>query len=408
MINIKEHINSIRKDFPVLHQEVNGYPLVYFDNAASAQKPIAVIDTVSHYYSFEHSNIHRGVHHLSAEATAKYEASRKTIQLHLNAVHDHEIIFTKGTTDGINLVANGFRSLLKKGDEIIVSELEHHSNIVPWQMACEQTGAILKVIPINDRGEILVEEFKNLVSEKTKLIAVNHVSNTLGTINPVKEIIDYAHQYEIPVLLDGAQAVPHMKVNIQELDCDFYAFSGHKLYGPTGIGVLYGKEAWLNKLPPYQGGGDMIKSVSFENTTYNELPFKFEAGTPNIAGALGLKAAIDYANEIGFETIFSYENELHNYAMTKMAELSDVDYYGTSENKAAVISFLLKGIHPYDTGTILDKLGIAVRTGHHCTEPIMTRYSIPGTVRASFSFYNTFEEIDRFIDGLKRVQKMFG
>jgi len=259
MINIKEHINSIRKDFPVLHQEVNGYPLVYFDNAASAQKPIAVIDTVSHYYSFEHSNIHRGVHHLSAEATAKYEASRKTIQLHLNAVHDHEIIFTKGTTDGINLVANGFRSLLKKGDEIIVSELEHHSNIVPWQMACEQTGAILKVIPINDRGEILVEEFKNLVSEKTKLIAVNHVSNTLGTINPVKEIIDYAHQYEIPVLLDGAQAVPHMKVNIQELDCDFYAFSGHKLYGPTGIGVLYGKEAWLNKLTPYQGGGNMIK-----------------------------------------------------------------------------------------------------------------------------------------------------
>lgn len=402
------NIEKIRKDFPVLHQNVNGYPLVYFDNAASAQKPKAVIDTVSHYYSFEHSNIHRGVHHLSAEATTKYEVARKTVQEHLNASHDHEIIFTKGTTDGINLVANGFKSILKKGDEVIISGLEHHSNIVPWQMACEQTGAVLKIIPINDQGEFILEDLKGLLTDKTKLVSVNHVSNTLGTINPVKEVIELAHEYDVPVLLDGAQAVPHMKVDVQDLDCDFYAFSGHKLYGPTGIGVLYGKEGWLNKLPPYQGGGDMIKSVSFEKTVYNDLPFKFEAGTPNIAGVLGLKSAIDYANKIGFESIFKYENELHDYAMSKMKDIEGISYYGTAEKKAAVISFLLDGIHPYDTGTILDKLGIAVRTGHHCTEPIMDRFGIPGTVRASFSFYNTFEEIDRFVEGLKRVKKMFG
>ena len=403
----QQQIGSIRQDFPILHQEVNGYPLVYFDNAASAQKPKAVIDTVSHYYSFEHSNIHRGVHHLSAEATVKYEGARKTVQVHINAAHDHEIIFTKGTTDGINLIANGFKSILNSGDEIIVSELEHHSNIVPWQMACEQSGAKLKVIPINDKGEIILEEYKNLLSKKTKLVAVSHVSNTLGTINSVKEIIEFAHQNNVPILIDGAQAVPHMKVDMQDLDCDFYVFSGHKLYGPTGIGVLYGKEDWLNKLPPYQGGGDMIKSVSFEKTTYNDLPFKFEAGTPNIAGVLGLKTAIDYANKVGFKAIFEYENDLHTYAMRKMKEIDGINYFGTSYKKAAVISFLLEGIHPYDTGTILDKLGIAVRTGHHCTQPIMAHFGIPGTVRASFSFYNTFEEIDRFVEGLKRVQKMF-
>ncbi|MBD81140.1 MAG: cysteine desulfurase CsdA [Crocinitomicaceae bacterium] len=407
------NIDKIRKDFPVLHQEVNGYPLVYMDNAASAQKPQLVIDTISHYYSYEHSNIHRGVHHLSAEATVKYEAARKTIQEHINASFDHEVIFTKGTTDGINLIANGFRGILSSGDEVIISGLEHHSNIVPWQMLCEYTGATLRVIPINDIGEIILEEYESLVSERTKLVALNHVSNTLGTINPVKELIELAHKKGAPVLLDGAQALPHMKVDVQDLDCEFYAFSGHKLYGPTGIGVLYGKEEWLNKLPPYQGGGDMIKSVSFEKTTYNELPFKFEAGTPHIAGALGLKAALDYCNqpEIGFESIGQYEGELLDYAMKQFESeglSGDMEFYGTSKNKASVISFLLKGVHPYDTGTILDKLGIAVRTGHHCTEPIMDRYEIPGTVRASFSFYNTFEEVDRLIEGLKRVKKMFG
>ena len=412
MVEAKLDIEQIRKDFPVLHQEVNGHPLVYLDNAASAQKPQVVIDTVSHYYKKEHSNIHRGVHYLSAEATTKYEEARKTVQNHINAAHDHEVIFTKGTTDGINLVANGFRSILETDDEIIISGLEHHSNIVPWQMLCEQTNAKLKVIPINDEGEILVDELELLFSERTRLVAVNHVSNTLGTINPVKRIIKLAHQKDIPVLLDGAQAVPHMKIDIQDLDCEFYAFSGHKLYGPTGIGILYGKEKWLNKLPPYQGGGDMIKSVSFEKTTYNDLPFKFEAGTPNIAGALGLKAAIDYCNspDVGFENIAAYESELLAYTMNKLESeglSQSMTFYGTSGSKASVISFLLHGIHHYDTGTILDKLGIAVRTGHHCTEPIMNRYNIPGTVRASFSFYNTFEDADRLVDGLKRVQKMF-
>lgn len=404
MIDLKK----IRNDFPVLHQEVNGNPLVYFDNAASTQKPKAVINRVSNYYSNEHSNIHRGVHSLSAAATEEYELARKTVQSFLNAAHDHEIIFTKGTTDGINLVANGFaKRILKPGDEVLVSGLEHHSNIVPWQMACEYAGAVLKVIPITDSGELVMEEFHKLLSQKTKIVAVNHVSNALGTINPIEEVIKAAHRLDVPVLLDGAQAVPHMKVDVQALDCDFYALSGHKLFGPTGIGVLYGKEEWLNKLPPYQGGGDMIKSVSFEKTEYNELPFKFEAGTPNIAGVLGLKSAIDYCNEIGFDTIAEYEQELLDYGTKKLSSIQGLTIYGTAKNKASVISFLLDGIHPYDTGTILDKLGIAVRTGHHCTEPIMTRFGIPGTVRASFAFYNTMEEIDALYEGLLRVKRMF-
>ena len=403
------NIDRIREDFPVLHQEVNGKPLVYFDNAASTQKPKVVINRISDYYSNEHSNIHRGVHSLSAAATEEYEIARKTVQSHLNAAHDHEIIFTKGTTDGINLIANGFsRGVLKKGDEVIVSELEHHSNIVPWQMACEQTGAKLKVIPINDSGEWKIKEFHNLLSDKTKLVAVNHVSNALGTINPIDEIIEAAHSKGIPVLIDGAQAAPHMAIDVQALDCDFYVLSGHKLFGPTGVGVLYGKEEWLNKLPPYQGGGDMIKSVSFEKTTYNELPFKFEAGTPNIAGVLGLKSAIDYVNEIGLEAIAEYEQELLHYGTQKLSQIEGLTIFGTAKNKASVISFLLDGIHPYDTGTILDKLGIAIRTGHHCTEPIMTRFGIPGTARASFAFYNTIEEIDALYEGLLRVKKMFG
>ena len=408
MVKAELNIEQIRKDFPVLHQEVNGKPLVYFDNAASTQKPKVVIDRVADYYSNEHSNIHRGVHSLSAAATEEYELARKTVQSHLNASYDHEIIFTKGTTDGINLVANGFsRDFLTAGDEVIVSELEHHSNIVPWQMACEQSGAILKVIPITNSGEWEMETFHSLLSDRTKLVAVNHISNALGTINPVQEVIAAAHSKGIPVLLDGAQAVPHMAVDVQRLDCEFYAFSGHKLFGPTGIGVLYGKEEWLNKLPPYQGGGDMIKSVSFEKTTYNELPFKFEAGTPNIAGVLGLKSAIDYANQIGFDAIADYEQELLEYGTEKLSQIEGLTIYGTSKHKASVISFLLNGIHPYDTGTILDKLGIAVRTGHHCTEPIMTKFGIPGTVRASFAFYNTKEEIDALYEGLLRVKKMF-
>ncbi|MCB0479962.1 MAG: cysteine desulfurase [Flavobacteriales bacterium] len=401
-------LSKIRKDFPILHQEVNGKPLIYFDNAASTQKPKAVIDRISRYYAQEHSNIHRGVHSLSAAATEEYELARKTIQQHLNASHDHEIIFTKGTTDGINLVANGFaKSILKPGDEVLISELEHHSNIVPWQLACESSGAKLKVIPISDSGEWIMKDFYKLLSKKTKIVAVNHVSNALGTINPVNDVVDTAHRMGVPVLLDGAQAAPHMNVDVKALNCDFYVLSGHKLFGPTGVGVLYGKEEWLNKLPPYQGGGDMIKSVSFEKTEYNELPFKFEAGTPHIAGVLGMKTAIDYCNAIGFDAIAKYEHELLEYGSKKLSSIEGLTIYGTAENKASVISFLIDEIHPYDTGTILDKLGIAVRTGHHCTEPIMTRFGIPGTVRASFAFYNTKEEIDVLYEGLLRVKKMF-
>jgi cysteine desulfurase/selenocysteine lyase len=401
-------IKKIRADFPILSREVYGKPLVYLDNGASSQKPKQVIDVISHYYEFEHSNIHRGVHHLSAEATTKYEEARKKIQGFLNAEHSHEVIFTKGTTDAINLVAQSFgKKYLKGGDEIIISTMEHHSNIVPWQMICEEKGATLKVIPISDEGELDMEAYKNLLSEKTKLVAVAHVSNSLGTINPVKEIIDLAHTQNIPVLLDGAQAVPHLEIDVQALDCEFYAFSAHKMYGPTGVGVLFGKENWLNDLPPYQGGGDMIASVSFEKTTYNELPHKFEAGTPNIAGVIGLGAAVDYMLSVGIKNIAAHEGELLSYVTERAQEIEDIRFIGTAKNKAGVLSFLVGDTHPYDTGTILDRLGVAVRTGHHCTEPLMSRLNIPGTCRASFAVYNTKEEIDVFVEGVKRSQKMF-
>ena len=400
-------INKIREDFPILKREVNGKPLVYFDNGATSQKPQVVIDAITNYYTNENSNIHRGIHTLSQEATNAYEEARKKVQQFVNAKYSHEIIFTKGTTDSINLVASSFgKKYLKKGDEIIVSTMEHHSNIVPWQMICEEKGAILKVIPINDKGELLLDEFKKLLSNKTKLVAITHVSNTLGTINPIKEIITKAHSFNIPVLIDGAQAVPHTKVNVQELDCDFYAFSGHKMFGPTGVGILYGKEAILNDLPPYQGGGDMIKTVTFEKTTYNELPHKFEAGTPNIVGGIGLGVAIDYMNSIGISTIEAYEHELLAYATKQIKQIEGVRIIGEAKNKASVLSFLVDGTHPSDIGMIIDKLGVAIRTGHHCTEPLMNRLNVPGTARASFAFYNTFEEIDIFIAALKRAVNM--
>ena len=366
-----------------------------------------VIDAITNYYTNENSNIHRGIHTLSQEATNAYEEARKKVQQFVNAKYSHEIIFTKGTTDSINLVASSFgKKYLKKGDEIIVSTMEHHSNIVPWQMICEEKGAILKVIPINDKGELLLDEFKKLLSNKTKLVAITHVSNTLGTINPIKEIITKAHSFNIPVLIDGAQAVPHTKVNVQELDCDFYAFSGHKMFGPTGVGILYGKEAILNNLPPYQGGGDMIKTVTFEKTTYNELPHKFEAGTPNIVGGIGLGVAIDYMNSIGISTIEAYEHELLAYATKQIKQIEGVRIIGEAKNKASVLSFLVDGTHPSDIGMIIDKLGVAIRTGHHCTEPLMNRLNVPGTARASFAFYNTFEEIDIFIAALNRAVTM--
>ena len=398
--------DKIRKDFPILSREVNGKPLVYFDNAATSQTPKQVIDVIVDYYSNFNANIHRGVHTLSQEATDKYEAARHTIQKHFNAKHAHEIIYTAGTTNSINLVANGFASLLEKGDEIIVSALEHHSNIVPWQMLCEKTGAVLKVIPMNQNGELLMEEYDKLLNENTKLVFVNHISNALGTINPIKEIIDKAHKHGAAVLIDGAQSCPHIKPDVQALDVDFYVASAHKMCGPTGVGMLYGKEEWLNKLPPYQGGGEMIAEVSFEKTTYAGLPHKFEAGTPNICGGIAFGAAIDYMNTIGFETIVNYEHELLEYATKKLLEIEGLKIYGTAKNKTSVVSFNLEGIHPYDVGTILDKMGIAVRTGHHCAQPIMDYFKIPGTIRASFAFYNTKQEIDALVEGVKKAQRM--
>lgn len=401
------NLEKIRSDFPILSRKVNGYPLVYFDNGASSQKPQQVIDTISHYYQYENSNIHRGIHTLSQEATTKYEEARKTIQKFINAQHDHEVIFTKGTTDAINLVASSFgKKFLSQGDEIIISTMEHHSNIVPWQIICEENGAKLKVVPINDKGELLLDEFEKLLSNKTKLVAVTHVSNTLGTINPIKKIIDTAQKKGALVLIDGAQAVPHTKVDVQKLSCDFYVFSGHKMFGPTGVGILYGKEDLLNNLPPYQGGGDMIKTVTFEKTTYNELPHKFEAGTPNIIGGIALATAVDYINQIGIEKIEAYEHELLSYATEQIKQIEDIRIIGEAKNKASVLSFLVDGTHPTDIGTIIDKLGVAIRTGHHCTEPLMNRFNIPGTARASFAFYNTFEEIDTFINALKKAIKM--
>lgn len=399
-------IQSIRAEFPILSQKVNGKPLVYFDNAATSQKPQVVIDAITAYYEEINANIHRGVHKLSQLATDAYEISRSKIQHHINARHNHEVIFTSGTTHGINLVSNGFAAILKAGDEVMVSNLEHHSNIVPWQMLCERTGAKLTVIPMNNQGELVLEEFEKLLSEKTKIVAVNHISNALGTINPIKEIIEKAHKAGAAVLIDGAQAAPHIKPDVQELDCDFYVFSGHKICGPTGSGILYGKEAWLNKLPPYQGGGEMIKEVTFEKTTYAELPHKFEAGTPNIEGGIVLGTAIDYLNSIGFDNIAAYEHELLEYGTQRLLEIEGLKIYGTSKNKTSVISFNIEDIHPYDIGAIVDKLGIAVRTGHHCAQPIMSFFNIPGTVRASFAFYNTKEEIDALVEAVKKAKTM--
>lgn len=399
-------VQKIRADFPILSQKVNGKPLVYFDNGATSQKPQVVIDAISKYYSEINANIHRGVHTLSQLATDAYEISRNTVQKHLNAKHNHEIIFTAGTTFGINLVASGFGSLLKAGDEVMVSALEHHSNIVPWQFLCERTGAKLVVIPMNQKGELIISEFDKLLTDKTKIVAVNHISNALGTVNPIEYIIKKAHQVGAAVLIDGAQAVPHLKPDVQALDCDFYVFSGHKICAPTGVGILYGKEEWLRKLPPYQGGGEMIAEVTFEKTTYADLPHKFEAGTPNISGGIVLGTAIDYMNAIGFENIASYEQELLDYGTKRLLEIEGVTIYGTSENKTSVISFNIAGIHPYDIGTIIDKLGIAVRTGHHCAQPIMNFFNIPGTIRASFAFYNTKEEIDIFVEAVKKAQMM--
>ena len=398
---------DVRRDFPLLERDMNGKPLVFLDSAASSQKPRQVIDAIETYYEEQHANVHRGVYALSQEATEAYEEARRRLQRFINAEHEHEVIFVRGTTEGINLVANGFeRELLKPGDEIIISGLEHHSNIVPWQMACEYTGALLRVIPVLDDGTLDMEGFRRQLNEKTRLVAVSHVSNSLGTINPVREIIRLAHEQGAPVLLDGAQAVPHMKVDVQELDVDFYTFSGHKMFGPTGIGILYGKTEWLNKLPPYQGGGDMIETVTFEKTVYNELPFKFEAGTPDISGAVGLGVAAEYMRELGHEFIEQTEHELLAYATERIQEIEGVRIIGTAERKASVLSFVVEGTHPYDVGAILDKLGVAVRTGHHCTQPLMARFGVPGTVRASLAVYNTREDIDKFITALHRAVNM--
>ena len=408
MIITKLDIETIRKDFPILKRKVNGYPLVYLDNAATSQTPKQVINSIVDYYSRYNANIHRGVHTLSQEATDAYENARIKVQKHINAAEPHEIIFTSGTTDSINLVANGFTSFLKKGDEILVSAMEHHSNIVPWQMLCDRTGAILKVIPMNHEGDLIMEEYNRLLSKCTKLVVCNHVSNALGTINPIEQIILLAHKVGAAVLIDGAQAAPHIKIDVQKLNVDFYTISAHKICGPTGVGILYGKEEWLTKLPPYQGGGEMIAEVTFEKTTYANLPHKFEAGTPNICGGIAFGAALDYINSLGYRAIASYEKELLEYATKELTSIKGLKIYGTSRHKTSVISFNLEGIHPYDIGTILDKLGIAVRTGHHCAQPIMDYYKIPGTIRASFSFYNTKEEVDILVEGIKKAKQMLG
>ncbi len=399
-------IVKIRKDFPILTRKVNGNPLVYFDNAATSQTPKQVIDAIVDYYSRYNANIHRGVHTLAQEATEAYEGGRKKIQQFFNAASTHEIIFTSGTTHSINLVANGFTALLSQGDEILVSAMEHHSNIVPWQMLCERTGAVLKVIPMDEDGVLRMDLYESLLSEKTRIVVCNHVSNALGTINPVEEIISRAHAIGAAVLVDGAQSSPHLRVDVQKLDVDFYTASAHKLCGPTGIGMLYGKEKWLKELPPYQGGGEMIAEVTFEKTTYADLPYKFEAGTPNICGGIAFGAAIDYLNSIGLDAIDQYEHELLVYATEKLSRIEGMKIYGDTKHKTAVISFNIKGIHPYDVGTLLDKMGIAVRTGHHCAQPVMDFFQIPGTIRASFSFYNTREEIDRFVEALERARQM--
>lgn len=406
MTNTTFDVQAIRKDFPILNREVNGRPLVYFDNAATSQTPKQVIDVIADYYSRYNANIHRGVHTLSQEATDAYEKARETLRVHLNAKEASEIIFTSGTTHSINLVANGFQALLGPDDELMVSEMEHHSNIVPWQMLCEKTGSSLKVVPMNERGELDMETFDKLLNSKTKLVFCNHVSNALGSINPIEEIIKKAHSIGAAVLIDGAQAAPHFKADVQKLDVDFYTISAHKVCGPTGVGLLYGKRAWLEKLPPYQGGGEMIAEVSFEKTTYAGLPHKFEAGTPNIAGGIAFGAAIDYMNAIGFDQIAAYEHELLVYATDQLKQIEGLRIIGEAENKASVISFNVGSIHPYDIGAILDKLGVAVRTGHHCAQPVMHHFQIPGTVRASFAFYNTKEEIDSLVEAVKKAVSM--
>jgi cysteine desulfurase/selenocysteine lyase len=397
---------KIRAQFPILNQKINKRDLIYFDNGATSQTPKLVVDSISEYYSTINSNVHRGVHTLSQDATEAMENARVVVQKHLNAKSEKEIIFTKGTTDSINIIAHAMRFILKKGDEVIISQLEHHSNIVPWQMACELTGATLKFIPINEKGELLIEKYDKLLSDKTKIVAVNHVSNTLGTINPIARIIEKAHKVGAWVLVDGAQSVPHMKVDVHELDADFYAFSGHKVYGPTGVGILYGKEEILNSLHPYQGGGEMIKEVTLEKTIYADIPFRFEAGTPNIEGNIALGVAIDFVNDIGIEEISNHEEELLKYATSRLEQFGGITIYGTSKYKAGVISFSLDGAHPSDVGILLDKLGIAVRTGQHCTQPIMDYFGIPGTVRISFAVYNTKEEIDGFMTAMERVMMM--
>ena len=406
MLQATIDISAVRKDFPILQREVNGKPLIYLDNAATSQTPQAVIDTIVDYYSRYNANIHRGVHTLSQEATDAYEEAREKLRSHFNAAKAQEIIFTSGTTHSINLVANGFATFLGENDEIMVSAMEHHSNIVPWQMLCEKTGAKLLVFPMSDSGEILMDEYENLLSERTKLVFCNHVSNALGTINPIEEIIEKAHEVGAAVLIDGAQAAAHIVANVQALDVDFYTVSAHKMCGPTGVGILYGKEDWLNRLPPYQGGGEMIAEVTFEKTTYADLPHKFEAGTPNICGGIAFGAALDYLNSLGFEAIAQYEDELLEYATANLLQIPGLKIYGTASQKTSVISFNVEGIHPYDIGTILDKLGIAVRTGHHCAQPVMDFFEVPGTVRASFSFYNTKEEADRLVESLKKALQM--
>ncbi len=403
------NVNRIREDFPILSKKVHGKNLVYLDNAATTQKPVYVIDKINNYYTTMNANIHRGVHALSQEATEAFESARIQIKQFINALGKNQVIFTRGTTEAINLVASSYgRKNIKEGDEIIISHMEHHSNIVPWQLLCIEKNAKLRVIPINDDGSLIYDEFEKMVNERTKFISIVYVSNSLGTINPIRKIIKYAHQFNIPVLVDAAQAVNHLRVDVQELDCDFLAFSGHKIYGPTGIGALYGKVELLDAMPPYQGGGDMISKVTFEETTYNELPHKFEAGTPDIAGAIGLGAAIEYVNKIGIENIRAHEHSLLEYATTKIAEVPGLKIIGTAKEKTSVLSFVLENIHPHDIGTFLDFEGIAIRTGHHCTQPLMQRFNIPATSRASFAMYNTKQEIDVLINGLKKIFEVFG
>lgn len=401
-------INKVREDFPILSRQIYGKPLVYFDNGATTQKPLCVLDAMRNEYLNVNANVHRGVHYLSQQATDLHEAARETVRKFINAPKVEEVIFTRGTTESLNLVVSSFGDrFLSEGDEVIVSVMEHHSNIVPWQLLAAKKGIAIKVIPMTDEGDVIMEEYEKLFNEKTRIVSITQVSNVLGTINPVKEMIRIAHEHEVPVMVDGAQSTPHMKVDVQDLDCDFFAFSGHKIYGPTGIGVLYGKEKWLDEMPPYQGGGEMIESVSFEKTTFEKLPFKFEAGTPDYVATHGLATALNYVTELGLDNIFAHEQELTRYAMEQMKEIPDMRLFGTSQHKDAVISFLVGDIHHLDMGTLLDRLGIAVRTGHHCAEPLMHRLGISGTVRASFALYNTKEEVDALVAGIKRVSQMF-